>query len=67
MCWFPGSHDTTIVFPVSFTNNTYSFIGFMWIESFCEQGWTKTVSSITTNCVMKHCMGSSAGLFVIGY
>jgi len=68
MCWFSDStHDTTIVFPISFTNNKYSFIGLMWIDSFCGQEWTKTVSSITINCTGRHCMGSYAGLFVIGY
>lgn len=68
MCWLPdGKHDTTIVFPISFTNNMYSFIGLLWIDGVCAQNWEKNISSITTNCVMRHCLGSSAGVFAIGY
>ena len=68
MCWWPGGlHDITYVFPISFTNNSYSFIGLIWLDQFCGQEWTKNISSITTYCSGRHCMGSYAGAFVIGY
>ena len=42
-------------------------MGLMWIDMFCAQEWQKTVSSITINCTDRHCMGSYAGAFAIGY
>ena len=68
--WNPSSiHCNTWTFPLSFTTDSYVFIGStIWIDAVCANTiYTRTVSYVSVTCINKHCMGNYSGMIVIGY
>ena len=59
-------HDATIALPIAFSNSSYVVNGPFWIDGVIGIDLTKTATSISLTCVVKHGW-AIGGISIVGF
>lgn len=67
IAWLLGEiHDVTLALPIAFSNSDYVVNGPFWIDTIIGIAVTKTATSISLVCYVKHGW-TTGGLSIIGF